>query len=186
MANTYRMTAATGETRRVRSSRFDSFPEWPKHIRPDPSDNLDFSAMNAAEKFAYKTASPVLVVDETDGDRFVGIYGAGQLEPGHRGRTGLDRWVYAETHRAQVADWWQWAADHTLSEAPIWQPIDGEDREFRLRKNRENHNKAIERRYTLLLHAAKIRDDSDSPAMTDALRDARDAAERARTDLTTV
>lgn len=181
MSNTYKMTNARDEVRWSKSSQFSGFPRYPRLVRPDPHDNADFGVRNAAEMFAYKTGCPVLVTDSDDGDRFVGIFGADALEPDPREFHGLDRYVYADAYRETVANWWAGAAEHALAEALIWAPIDGEDKAFRQRKNSENHNRAIIRRYQLLLRAERIRQDTDAPDMSaPELIAARDAAGRAR------
>ena len=173
-----RLSCGSGRT--VRSS----WKRLERTVRPDPHDNLDFTARNAAEVFAYRESAPVLVADETNGDYFIGIYGAQTLEPHDSLRardpaTGLERWVSHYAYREQVADWWAWAAEHALAEALIWAPIKGESKTFRAAKNAENKNKAIIRRYDLLLRAAKIRANAEMPELTPELIEARDASRRA-------
>lgn len=181
MSNDYRMTNTRGQVRHTKSRSFDGFPAFPRNVCPDQYDNANFDVRNAAELFAYRTGCPVLVVDETDGFRFVGIYGATCLQPATRypwDPPGLYRWVTDDVDK--VAEWLEWAAEHALDEALIWAPYEGEDRAFRLAKNHENQRKAIVRRYDLLLRAAKVREGTDAPPMTPELIAARDAARRAR------
>lgn len=192
MANTYRMVNAEGAVRRRRSLTtfheagdvyfdIDGF-----HFLSDRSgrgprgtwEHVGF-ASNAAERFALESyGAPVLVVDETDSDRFVGIYGAKRLTTYH------DE-LYVTDYDRKVAEWWEWVAERALSEALIFQPHRGENKAWRWAKNAENHNKAIIRRYDLLYRAARYREGKVFPELTPALVAARDASRRAREALTT-
>lgn len=115
MSNTYKLTNAKGEVRRVRSlTQFhvsgevyydlDGF-----HFRDDfderaPRSSWDHEGYvrNAAERFVLESyKAPVLVVDETQGDLFIGIYGAEYAHDWDGTVTVLAEWRELERkHRA--------------------------------------------------------------------------------------
>jgi hypothetical protein len=114
MSNTYKMTSAKGEVRRERSLTtfhysgdvyfdLDGFHFLSDNSSRGPRRDWDFEghARNAAERLVIESyGSPVLVVDETQGDLFVGIYGikschqcSGSGTTGYPERTECD-WCY--------------------------------------------------------------------------------------------
>lgn len=175
MANTYRMTNTQGEVHRVRSSSFDGYPRWPGYVRlPWPRDEQPVYCVNAAEAFAQASCYPVLVVDETDGDRFVGIFGAEELAEYDR----ADYWR-PTTEELKVAEWEEWAADHALAEAFVVAPVKGENVAWRAERNQINKDRAIQRRYSLRSQAARRRTGKRFPPLEGTLLEARNASRRA-------
>lgn len=159
MANDYRMTNTRGDVLMVRSSDFVGGIEYE----------------NAGARFAVESGHPVLVVDQTDGDRYVGIYGADPLPEDYDQPT---HWRLREDN-AKVAEWEEWAAGHALAEAFIVEPFSGENVAWREARNVEQRARAMRRRYVLLYRAARRRTGKQFPELTEALIEALDAARRA-------